>query len=99
MISRDPDKTPDIDPEAVAEALKQGLHPIAVICDEPGAKVGDPVGVQFIAFVAFMPRIGEEIRLQDGKTCQVTRIVYKVTRLFGNSIFMMPNVRAILRGA
>jgi hypothetical protein len=94
MLNYDPDGTPQMDPTALAEAQSLGLHPIHVICDEPGAKVGDPAGVSFFAFVSFVPRIGERIKLQDGGICEVERVFYKVTPT-GKFITMFPNVAAI----
>src|SRR5690349_13939548 len=95
MIERDPDKIPDFNPEGDALARSMGLRQISVICDEPGAKVGDPSGVQFIAYVDFIPQIGETIILQDGTQCNVTRVFHRVAKAMGGPISMMPTVKAV----
>jgi hypothetical protein len=57
MISRDPNRTPTLDPEAAAEAAESGLKPLHVICFEPGADpAGDEGGVSFITLSEFLPR-------------------------------------------
>jgi hypothetical protein len=96
MISYDPDRIPEFDPEATEQAMEWGLHPIQVICDEPGAKVGDPAGVSFFAFARFVPRVGEKITLEDGAVCQVKNVHYKVAPHPGTKVReLMANVSAI----
>ena len=80
MINYDPNGVPEVDFETFELAEKQGLKPMLIVCDEPGAKVGDVGGVSFVAFSHFVPRVGERIQLEDGKTCQVTRVYHRVTR-------------------
>jgi len=55
-----------------------GMHVVTIICEEPGARVGDYTGVSFLAVLPFVPRIGEDILLQDGKRCKVGRVVHKI---------------------
>jgi hypothetical protein len=76
--------------------MELGLIPIGVHCDEPGAPEGEYEGVSFMAFVNFVPRIGERLVLQDGNTCEVTRVYHKVVSLPGSGmISLMPNVAAV----
>ena len=97
MLNYDPNEKPIVPPEILALAKREGLHPINVICEEPGAKVGDHTGVSFIGFVEFVPRIGDEIQLDDGGYCRVKRVVFKIT---GDSELRMlvPNVAAVRVG-
>jgi len=96
MLSYDPDEKPELDPDAVEEGIRLQMHPINVTCDEPDAKVGDPSGVSFIAFAPFIPREGEGIQLEDGESCQVKRVIYKLSRRPGSKMVMMvPNVYAV----
>jgi ABC-type ATPase involved in cell division len=96
MLSYDPDKTPQIDPVAVAEGRKHGLFPISVICDEPDAKVGDATTVQFIAFVNTVPRTGETIVIEDGSKCIVKDIRHVVVKQESVKMFtLMPNLYAV----
>ena len=78
MPSYDAHDKPKIDPQALAEGKRLGLIPIQVVCDERTAKVGDIGGVSFFAFVKFIPRIGETLLLEDGKTCRVYDVIHKV---------------------
>lgn len=99
MRSYDPDKIPDLDPAAFKEADDLRLQPIHIICDEPGAKVGDIGGVSFMAFAASLPRAGEHIVLEDDTTCEVKRVSYKLSRRpDSNMVMLVPNVYAIRIG-
>ena len=96
MISYDPDEAPNIDPEAHERADAAGLHMIHVVCDEPGAKVGDAAGVSFVSYGHFLPREGEIIKLEDGKRCRVRNILYKLGRPGdGKLLMIVPNVMAV----
>ncbi|EDL58259.1 hypothetical protein [Gimesia maris] len=94
MLNYDPDGTPDVNLDALHEAERLGMRPIHVICDEPGAQVGDSGCVSFMAFVHFVPRVGEIIQLEDGTHCRVHKVHYKITNVNG-FISMMPNVDAL----
>lgn len=95
MINYDPDKAAELDEETLEEGLRLGLTPVHIICDEANAKVGDPVGVSFYAFVEFVPRIGERIKLEDGTSCQVVMVIHKVSRAPDlKPIRLIPNVVA-----
>src|SRR5687768_7953014 len=95
MISYDPDEKPGIDPEANAEAEKLGMRLIHVICDERGAQVGDAGAVSFMAMSPYLPRPGERIILEDGTTCDVLRVIHKVTRGPLKAPMLVPNVIAV----
>lgn len=77
-ISYDPDAVPDLPIEFLKGADRMRMKVVQVICDEPGAKVGDATGVSFFLAVHFVPRIGDRIGLQDGKTCQVIRVFHRI---------------------
>jgi hypothetical protein len=99
MLSYDPNKVPELDIAACAEAQEIGLHPINIICDEPNAKEGDNTGVSFIAFVNDIPRIGERIKLEDNKTCEVKRVYYKLAHIpLRKVVVLVPNIYAIRIG-
>jgi hypothetical protein len=85
-----------LDPDALARARHLGLHPIHVICDEPGVKAGEHTAVTFLAFVAFVPQVGEFIRLEDGRSCQVHKVVHKQLKdPKSGLISLTPNVHAV----
>lgn len=101
MLSYDPDAKPEIPAEMIEEGRELGLHPVHFICDEPGAKVGDQTGVSFFALVPFLPSVGDRLRLEDGKTCEVKRVYWKVwgrrdTATNLEALFASPNVVAVL---
>jgi hypothetical protein len=99
MFSYDPDRVPNIDPAVLRQGLDMGLHPVQIICEEKeNAKPGDQTGVSFIAFVPFVPRIGEDVKLEDGKVCRVRAVYYRVvTNPDSRMITLVPNVVAILK--
>ena len=77
------------------------MHPVHVVCDEPNAPVGDAAGISFIALVPFIPREGDRIGLEDGRTCEVKRVYHKVVARRNpegqaKSIQLIPNVVAYL---
>lgn len=78
MLNYEPDQKPEMTPRALARAIKLHLTPVNIICNEPDAKVGDSTGVSFIAYVDYVPRIGERIVLQDETTCEVRMVYHKV---------------------
>ncbi|MCH8823212.1 MAG: hypothetical protein IH984_06845 [Planctomycetes bacterium] len=80
FINYDPDAKPEVTKEMLEEAEELRLQLVNVICDEQGAKVGDPDGVTFIALVPFLPRTGDRIELQDGNMCEVKRTYFRVVQ-------------------
>lgn len=96
MANYDPDTKASVDPRQAEEARQFGLQPVNVICDEPGAKVGDHTGVSFIAFVPSVPSQGDRIVLEDRTACDVVRVIWKVSRPPGEALVMLvPNVIAV----
>jgi hypothetical protein len=96
MFHHDPASVYKLDPEALARARHLGLHPIHIICDEPGAKPGEHTAVTFLAFVAFVPQVGEIIKLEDGKSCQVHKVVHKQLKDHASGLISLtPNVHAV----
>jgi hypothetical protein len=93
MINYDPHARIPLDPTLRADALRQGLHAIHVVCNEPDVKVSDQTGVSFLAFVPFVPRVGENIQLEDGNLCRVEAVWYKAVTDEGWTT-LMPNVFA-----
>ena len=98
-VSKDPDGIPRLDPDEFQEATSYGLHPINVTCDEPGAEVGDGGGVSFAAFVRFLPRVGDRLRIEDGSMCQVVRVYHGLVKLPNTGAYSFAhNVYAIRIG-
>lgn len=86
----------DPDEAALAEGVRQGLHPVQVICDEPGAKVGEPEGRSFLALSAFVPRVGEMVQLEDGSLGRVTGVFYQAVKTPGARVVrLVPTVYAV----
>ena len=99
-IEYDPDVRPELTMEMLLDAQDWGLHPVHILCDEPDAAVGDESGVSFWALVASVPRQGDRIDLEDGGTCEVQRVAFKVScKRDGTgkiaSIILIPNVYAV----
>lgn len=94
-INYEPDGVPHIDPVLVERASAKGLHPVHVICYEPGAGPDDPGGVTFIAFTPFAPRGGDKIQLEDGSICAVDRVLYGMARQTDGMVLLVANVLAV----
>ncbi|HUQ71210.1 MAG TPA: hypothetical protein VM165_16905 [Planctomycetaceae bacterium] len=97
-INYDPDQVPKVPRSEIDKGAALGLFPVVITCDPRGAKVGDVGGVQFSVWVNAVPRIGESIRLEDGKWCQVTKVTHCVVNHDGIHS-LMPNVLAVLLGS
>lgn len=74
----DPNKKPVLDPEALALAHKLGLRPVQVVCEKPEPGGKESFRGSFIAFVHFLPQIGERLILGDG--------VYQVKRVSHSAV-------------
>lgn len=93
MLSYGSDETANVDRDAVERGLALGLRPLNVICDEPGAKVGDSTSVSFVVFVEYLPRPGDRLELEDGNVCEVQRVYHKLTRVADENVpCLVPNV-------
>ena len=96
MANYDCTKGEPINLEAADEARRFGLNPISVHCDEPGAQVGDDVGVSFFAFVHFTPRIGEVIQIEGGTMCRVKEVIHRtVASEAFDGVTMIPTIFAV----
>jgi hypothetical protein len=94
-LSYDPDERPRPSDEMIDCAVRNGMHVINVMCDERGSTVGDHTCASFAAIVTFLPRAGDRIGLEDGRTCEVTRVYFKIARVQGH-VSLFPNVYAVL---
>jgi hypothetical protein len=101
-ISYDPREPPAITQEMMDFARDNALTLICIMCDDLRVPPEDRSGVSFFAAVSFVPRIGEEIWLEDGKRCRVDNIVHKTTSIAppqnkkAIAVTMLPNVHAVL---
>lgn len=96
MINYDPDGSPKVGRKIQNHAREMGLGMVRIICDEPGRQPGEPGLVSFIAFVNFLPRIGEKIFLEDRTTCLVTEIYHRVVSAPAlEFIGLLADVRAV----
>jgi hypothetical protein len=92
-LNYDPGARSQVTDEIVGKARRLGFHVFNVICDEEGARAGDDTGVSFAAVAPFLPRVGEEIQLEDGKVCRVKRVIYVAGAREG-FVLVFPNVYA-----
>lgn len=92
-ISYDPDGVPKLSPELLEFAVSQRMHIANIVCSENKDDSTEESSVSFIAILAFLPREGEIITLDDGKDCIVQSVIYKITA-FGQFRIMIPNVIA-----
>src|SRR5262249_17810947 len=60
------------------QAMRLGLRPIFLFCDDPGAGVAGPTGDKAVVFVDSIPRIGEWVVLPDGTRWQVDMVLHHV---------------------
>ena len=101
LVNRDPDGLPMLTDTMCRHAKELGLHIVQIICDEDRAEIGDQTGVSFFALVSFIPRQGDRIKLDDGRTCEVEKVYFKIARHKDRngkdeSLMLMPNVYALL---
>lgn len=100
-ISKDPSRAPALPAEYIHDGQQFRLHPVLIHCDGEGAHRDELGSVSFWALVAFVPRVGERIVLENGSGCDVERVLYKVTkvpsRTGGSPVYsLIPNVYAVL---
>ena len=103
LVNRDPDRVPKATEAMIRWAKETNQQLVHVICDEPGAVVGDQVGINFFAIVPFLPRSGDRITLENGRVCEVKLTLFSVARLpdpaSGSEVIaLIPNVVAHLMG-
>lgn len=95
LINRDPEGSPEPTDEMIRLAKKEHAHIVQILCDEPGAKSGDQVGMSFMAVTHFIPRRGDWIRLENGDSCLVDHVIFQTHRT-ENCIELVPAVAAVL---
>lgn len=78
MLNYEPDAKLPIPEGMLERAAELGLQVVKIFCEEPNARVGDHTGVDFHAAVPCVPRIGEQIWLDDGTSCEVKMVAHKV---------------------
>lgn len=91
-INRDPSGLPPVNEELIQQAKAENYQIVHVLCAQT---VDDELCVTFMAMTPFLPRPGDEIQLEDGQFCSVTRVYFKVGRL-GDNFALVPNVLATL---
>ena len=91
-VNRDPAGLPPVSEELIQQAKKENFQIVYVVCDQT---VDDESCVSFMAMTPFLPRPGDQIQLEDGQFCSVTRVYFKVCRL-GNNFALVPTVYATL---
>lgn len=100
MIEYDPDSRPEMSEEGWRMAREMGVHPVQIICDEPNAKVGDPSGVTCMALVSCVPRVGEQLWLEDKSACVVDVVRHNFVTVRGADgsakyVMLVPVVHAV----
>jgi hypothetical protein len=93
-LNYDRNQTSQVDPTQFEEAKGLGLKLFNILCCD-GTTNG--YNVSFVGYGDFVPRVGERIGLQDGKTCVVESVVY-AAKPTGDTGFVLivPNVYATL---
>src|SRR5258708_2323658 len=77
-INYDPSDKAKPTPEMVEMAKTLNYHIVNVLCFEnQDADADDNEGMSFLSLCPTIPRIGEKINLEDGKSCIVRRVVFK----------------------
>ena len=99
LLNYDPDSKPVLTPNALTLAKENGLHPVCVICDEKGARVGDATGLSFTAVTSFVPRVGDRIVLERGEQCRVENVYFRVVTSRdangkADAVMLVPTVHA-----
>lgn len=94
-VNYDPDGIPELTAGMLEQAAELDLQILNVICDEPGARYGDNTGVSFAVLSQNLPRQGDRLILEDGKTCEVKRVYFKTVR-FQQEPHLVATVYAIL---
>ena len=91
-VNRDPSGLPPVSEELIQQAKAKNYQIVYVVCDQTA---DDESCVSFMAMTPFLPRRGDQIQLENGQFCSVTRVYFKVCRLGGN-FALVPNVYATL---
>jgi hypothetical protein len=70
-----PEAHPEISDDLAHLAARTNQHVVQVICEDPYDRRGTTT---FVAAMAFLPREGEHILLEDKRTCVVKQVAYSV---------------------
>lgn len=63
-------------PDVIQAARAAGLVQVQILCEDPGSDSSDPTGKSFWAFVPCVPRIGEELWLENMEPLTVKNVVH-----------------------
>lgn len=93
------DGKPTIDYGMMKLAKENNMFLIHVICEgQEDSDTDSFSGVTFVAMTYAIPRVGENISLEDGSICEVTGILHGQsvgrTENIVDTILLVPNVRA-----
>ncbi len=93
LVNKDPDKLTEVTAEQVMLAKKCGYQLVHVVIDDDEGNM-----VAFVSAVSFIPRVGDTITIEDGKTCRVLGVTFKVGTLRDTTAlaikYLGPNVYA-----
>ena len=87
-VNRDPSGLPPVGKELIQQAKAENYQIVHVVCDPTEE---DNSCVSFMAMTPFLPRPGDQLQLEDGQFCSVTRVYFKVGRL-GDHFALVPTV-------
>ena len=87
-VNRDPSGLPPVGKELIQQAKAENYQIVHVVCDQTE---DDNSCVSFMAMTPFLPRPGDQLQLEDGQFCSVTRVYFKVGRL-GDHFALVPTV-------
>jgi len=92
-VNRDPSGLPPVGKELIEQAKQENFQIVHVVCSQHESD--DDSCVSFMAMTPFLPRPGDQLQLEDGQFCSVTRVYFKVGRL-GDNFALVPNIFATL---
>mgnify|MGYP001390854904 CR=1 FL=1 len=72
LINKDPEKSAEVTPEQIALCRKCGYQLAHIVLDDDDGNV-----CSFMSALPFLPRKGEVIKIEDGKSCQVIGTSFK----------------------
>jgi hypothetical protein len=82
--------------ETMEEARVARYHCVAVHVFARGGAPGGTDGMHFVAITPYLPRIGEVLRLEEGRRAKVEKVFWKVGKLPSGTTAMYPHVGAFL---
>ena len=84
-INRDPSGLPPSGEELTQQAKQENYQIVHVICAHYESNEEHGSCVSFMALTPFLPRLGDQLQLEDGQFCSVTRVYFKVGNHILNS--------------